>query len=102
MATTKTFSLIGFLLFTSILLQSMNVNAITNACFTFKDHFPIHWSERDSYCGGDLMRWTYSDDVHGDCIQWCLPFHESYGVNCAQINVDEDSKDYCACYQGCP
>ncbi|KAI3854502.1 hypothetical protein MKX03_033409 [Papaver bracteatum] len=107
MATTKTLSLIGFLLLTSILLQSiMNVNAIQNSCLefhVFQDPRP-YWSESSSSCSGDLMRWRYSptDDVHGDCINWCTQFQESDGVNCAQMNEDENSTIYCACYQGCP
>ncbi|MCL7027895.1 hypothetical protein MKW94_030487 [Papaver nudicaule] len=103
----KTLSLVSFLLFTSVVLQSMNVNASEHACLLpfINDGYIIYMNDRETSCTGALMRWRYSptDDVHGqDCIGWCLSFHKSSGVNCAQMNEDENSTMYCACYQGCP
>ncbi|KAI3880581.1 hypothetical protein MKW92_003096 [Papaver armeniacum] len=110
MSTTKTLSLVGFLLFTSILLRSLNVNAATHACLSdLGGHYypgkydTVSWSHNEYSCSGDLMRWRYSptDDVEGDCINWCWEFQDSDGVGCAQMNEDETHKIYCACYQGC-
>ncbi|KAI3854501.1 hypothetical protein MKX03_033408 [Papaver bracteatum] len=108
MATAKTLSLVGVLLFTSILIHSMNVNASMHACLvmagrgeTYLAHGTDWLPWTSASCTGDLMRWRYSptDDVHGDCIDWCQEFGDTVG--CAQMNEDETSKIYCACYQWC-
>ncbi|KAI3891790.1 hypothetical protein MKX03_020928 [Papaver bracteatum] len=98
MATTKNIYVICFF-FTLIALQSMIVTAQLHSCF------PSYvWYEHDGFtCVGSLMRWRYSptDDVHGDCIDWCKSFDASVGIGCAQINIYENHKIYCACYEAC-
>ncbi|KAI3854507.1 hypothetical protein MKX03_033414 [Papaver bracteatum] len=92
-ATKTTLSLVGFLLFSSILLQSMNiVKASEHLCFASHQN----WVDNTSSCAGILMRGKYSED-HYDCENWCLLFEDQ----CAQMNQDDDSEFYCACYSDC-
>ncbi|KAI3882718.1 hypothetical protein MKW92_053738 [Papaver armeniacum] len=104
MATTKTLCLINILLVTSILFRSMTVNgwggweALSSDCL---GDLPI--DSPDISCAGSLLRWRYSptDDVRGDCQGWCASMVETEGVQCAQMNSDENNKVYCACYDTC-
>ncbi|KAI3971110.1 hypothetical protein MKW92_045802 [Papaver armeniacum] len=98
-ATKTTLSVVGFLLFASILLQSMSVKASEHKCLWH----PRGWGGVDggsTSCIGTLMRWKYSED-RDDCEDWCTSFEESVGIECAQMNKDDDSKVYCACYSDC-
>ncbi|KAI3891792.1 hypothetical protein MKX03_020930 [Papaver bracteatum] len=101
MATKKVISIIGFF-FALMALQSMNVTAAYHNCFArYNPHHP--WYSDGLSCVGSLMRWRYSptDDVKGDCIDWCKSFDASVGIACAQMNDDELNKIYCACYSEC-
>ncbi|MCL7024328.1 hypothetical protein MKW94_000356 [Papaver nudicaule] len=101
MATKQNISTIVFF-FALLALQSMIVTAQMHSCFTmYRPYTP--WVEGGFTCVGSLMRWRYSptDDVEGDCIDWCKTFDANVGISCAQMNVDEDHKIYCACYEKC-
>ncbi|KAI3891791.1 hypothetical protein MKX03_020929 [Papaver bracteatum] len=99
MATKKSISLIG-LLFTLIALQSMNVTAQVHNCFTeYRPYTP--WYENGLVCAGSIVRWRYSPDVQGDCLDWCKSFGTSVGILCAQMNIDDNRNVYCACYSEC-
>ncbi|KAI3958092.1 hypothetical protein MKW98_020734 [Papaver atlanticum] len=92
MATKKNISLIGFF-FTLISMHS---------CFTRYSPY-IPWLEEGLTCLGEVVRSRYSptDDVQGDCIDWCKSVDVNNGILCAQMNLDENRKVYCACYSKC-
>ncbi|MCL7039371.1 hypothetical protein MKW94_009405 [Papaver nudicaule] len=104
MAATKTLSLLGFLLITLIALQSLNVSATLHYCVDSRNFgwytYPLVPPETS--CAGSLTRWRYSptDDVHGDCIPWCMN-QQDVGIKCAQMDSDENGKVYCGCYPDC-
>ncbi|MCL7024327.1 hypothetical protein MKW94_000355 [Papaver nudicaule] len=102
MATKQNLSIIGFF-FALIALQQPNVNAQMHICFSMnRPHPQAQWTEGGFTCAGPLQRWRYSptDDVQGDCMAWCQSF-TGVTIFCAQMNVDENQRIYCACYEKC-
>ncbi|MCL7021430.1 hypothetical protein MKW94_015041, partial [Papaver nudicaule] len=95
MATKQNISTIVFFS-TLIALQSMNLTAQLHSCLEIYSPYRP-WADGGHSCEGALMRWRYSptDDVRGDCIDWCKTFDASIGISCAQMNEDEDHKISC-------